>query len=218
MPGNFGSSTITGAANDAPGMFVEAAAEHLAELRPGEERCGACVGCDEAFAIVVDEGEQVGLLLWSESNLAHAEEEDCVEIVEIFRVEQRLAVVTEDGLFSDELRIGVDEGVVLAGLVAQPLDGGDGVRDRIMLVAVADVCPRQDALAVGFGVAVVAVVSDGRGVQARPNAYALIAHPEVCRSLRIRGCGRRLRGLLGEYNHGEGRVQHQQRSLLPWQN
>ena len=44
-------------------MLVEAAAEHLAELRPGEERRRRRMRRHEPFAVVLDEREQVGALL-----------------------------------------------------------------------------------------------------------------------------------------------------------
>ena len=48
---------------DAPRVLVEAAAEHLAELRPREERRGAGMRGHESLAIVAHEAQQVGALL-----------------------------------------------------------------------------------------------------------------------------------------------------------
>src|SRR5207344_2540005 len=50
----------------------------------------------------------------------------------------------EDGMFRDRLRIGPNDRVVLPGLSAQPLDRCERVRDRVVLVAVADVGPGED--------------------------------------------------------------------------
>ncbi len=46
----------------APGVAVEIAANHLAVLRPGQERDGGAVDADETFAVIADERQQVGLL------------------------------------------------------------------------------------------------------------------------------------------------------------
>ena len=97
MPGKWGSSTRMGARVMPQGVLVETAAEHGAELGPGEEGGGGGVSGDEAFAVVVDEGEEVDFLLGGEVDLADAEEEDGVEVVEVFGVEDGFAVAREDG-------------------------------------------------------------------------------------------------------------------------
>ena len=72
-----------GRVDDVPRVLVEASAEHLAELGPREERRRARVGRHEALAVVSHERQQVGPLLGREIDLAHAEEEDRVEVVQV---------------------------------------------------------------------------------------------------------------------------------------
>ena len=76
-----------GAVGDAPRMLVEAAAEHLAELRPREERRRRRMRRHEPLPVVAHEREQIGALLRREVDLADAEEEDRVEVVQVANVE-----------------------------------------------------------------------------------------------------------------------------------
>src|SRR5262249_46513212 len=82
--------------------------------------------------------------------LADAEEEDRIEVAEVADVEllagrDARASRKHDRPLRDQLRIGSDERVERARLTAEPFQGGDGVGDRVVLVAVPDVGPRQHA-------------------------------------------------------------------------
>jgi len=52
----------------------------------------------------------------------------------------------EDRTLRDGLRIGPDDGVIRPGPSSEPLDGGQRVRDGLVLIAAAHVGPGQDAL------------------------------------------------------------------------
>ena len=67
-------------------MLVEVAADHLAVFRPFGEGDGRAVDADEALAVIVDEGEEVGLLLVVHFERAAGVEQDGVEIVQVFRI------------------------------------------------------------------------------------------------------------------------------------
>src|SRR5437667_5676049 len=105
----------------------------------------------ESLAVVSDERQQVGALRGCEIDLADAEEEDRVEVVEIAYVELLAGRDPgprwkRDRLLRDQLRIGPDERVVRARLAAEALDDRDGVRDGIVLIAVANVGPGEHVL------------------------------------------------------------------------
>ena len=109
-------------------MLVEVAADHLAVLRPFGERDGGAVDADEAFAVVMDEGQEVGLLLVVHFQRAAGIEQHRVEIVQVFGVVLEL-------LLGQRLGVGADHGVPQAGLAAQALDGRHGVRHGFVPVA-----------------------------------------------------------------------------------
>ena len=124
-----------------PGMIVEVAADHLAELRPFEEGVVAGVRADKALAFVLHERDQVLLLLGGQI-VARAEVEDRVEVIQVPRIAGRRG----NRLLRDPLRIRADVHFVRARVVAQPFHGGQGVRDRIVLEGGQRVSPRQHAL------------------------------------------------------------------------
>src|SRR5580765_2688199 len=106
----------------------------------------------EPLAVVPDERQQVRALLARQVDFAHAEKEDRVEVVQVADVELLTggdagALRKHDRLPGDELRIGADNCVVVARFTAQALDGRHGVRDRVVLITVPDVGPRQHVLA-----------------------------------------------------------------------
>src|SRR5580765_2134341 len=109
----------------------------------------------EPLAVVPDERQQVRALLARQVDFAHAEKEDRVEVVQVADVE--LFAGGDAGPFrkhdrvpGDQLRVGADERVVVARFTAQALDGRQGVRDRIVLIAVLDVGPCQQVFARPF--------------------------------------------------------------------
>ena len=101
-------------------------------------------------SVVLHEGQEVGALFRRELDPAHAEEEDGVEVVEIADIEllaRRDAGPSRkrDGVLGDELRVRADERVVASGLASKALDRRDGVGNGIVLIAVANVRPREHA-------------------------------------------------------------------------
>jgi len=89
----------------------------VAVLRPTVEGVDGGVPADEAFAVVVDEGEQVGLLLVGQVFLSESIEEDRVEVVEVFCVDgaracRRILSGAVDLVLGDQLRVGTDVGDV----------------------------------------------------------------------------------------------------------
>src|SRR6185295_3260928 len=103
----------------------------------------------EPLPIVLHEREEIGALFGREIDLTDAEEEDRVEVVQVADVELLAGRDAgprgkRDRTLRDQLRVGPDEGVVGAGFPAEPFDGRDGVRDRVVLVSVPDVSPRED--------------------------------------------------------------------------
>ena len=74
----------------APGMLVEVAADHLAILGPVGERDGRAMDADEAFAVVVNEREEIGLLLVVHLERAARIEEHRIEIVQVLGIEFKL--------------------------------------------------------------------------------------------------------------------------------
>ena len=128
-------------------MAVVAAAEQLAELGPGVEGGHRGVRGDEALAVVADELQQVELLLIVDRHVAMAEEEDGVGHPQVRPAAGRLAGGALR-LHRGDVRIGADEGVVDARVVAEPLDHRQRVRHRVVLLdAVAGVGPGQHHLA-----------------------------------------------------------------------
>src|SRR5262245_38917988 len=123
-------------------MLVETAAGHATVFGPGEKGRRGRMGHDIPFAIVAHEAQQVLALLRVEIELVNAEEEDRAEVIEIAR--QKLlagrdagALLEEDRGLGDRLRISADDRVVEARLPAEALDRTQGMRDRIVLIAVA---------------------------------------------------------------------------------
>src|SRR4051794_2856422 len=99
---------------DVPGMLVEAAAEHVAEFRPREEGGGSRMRRNETLAVVTDEREQIGALFRSQIDLAHAEEEDGIEVIQVAREELLAgrdagAGLEVDRVLRDRLRVGPDD-------------------------------------------------------------------------------------------------------------
>ena len=112
-----------------PGVLVEPAADHFAVLGPFVVGVEGGVDADEAFALVVDDGEEVLFLLVGEVEFAGcAGEDDGVEFVEIFPVGAEFA-------FGEELGVGAYVGVPEAGIAAHFPDGAHGVGDGIVLEA-----------------------------------------------------------------------------------
>ena len=64
-------------------MLIEGAAQHFAELRPVHQRRQRHVRGDEAFAIVMHELQQIGLLSGIDRNFAMPHKEDRVHVSQI---------------------------------------------------------------------------------------------------------------------------------------
>src|SRR2546429_9686497 len=97
----------------------------------------------EPLAIVFDERQQVGALVRREIDLAHAEKEDRVEVVQIADVElfptrDARTRRKHDGALRNDLRIRANEGVIGARFMTATLDGRDRIRNRIVLIAVSN--------------------------------------------------------------------------------
>src|SRR6266545_3124930 len=106
----------------------------------------------EPLAIVLDERQQIRALLSGQVDFAHAEKENRVEVIQVADVELFAGgnagpFREHDRLPGDQLRVGADERVVVARFTAEAFDRRHGVRDRIVLIAVANVSPRQHMLA-----------------------------------------------------------------------
>src|SRR5262245_61226942 len=101
-------------------MLVEAAAEHVGELRPRLERRESDVRSDEAVA-VADKLQQFFLLRRLERDLAMPHEEDRVDVAET-RAAAGGCAVGLLGRLRNDVRVSADEGVPHAGVVAEPLD------------------------------------------------------------------------------------------------
>ena len=81
----------------------------------------------EPFAIVLDERQEVVALRCRQIDLADAEEEDRVEVVQVANIELFAARDAgprrkRDRMLRDQLRVGADERIVGAGLAAKSLD------------------------------------------------------------------------------------------------
>src|SRR5439155_12400805 len=125
-------------ARDVPWVVVVAAAKELPELRPRFERGQRRVRRNKPFALVTHECRQVGTLLRVERHFAMPEEEDRIDVRQVWPAARRRARCHQR-LLRDDVRVGADVRVVSARLVAQPLDDGQRVRDGIMLC---DTVPR----------------------------------------------------------------------------
>src|SRR5438552_16330530 len=77
------------AVEGAPGMIVEVAAHHLAELRPFVEAAVAGVRAHHAFPVILDERHEILFLLIGPVAFTGDEEKYRVEIIEIARVSRR---------------------------------------------------------------------------------------------------------------------------------
>ncbi len=125
-------------------VSVEARPDQLAELRPGLERGQTDVRCHEAMA-VANELQELVLLRRIERHIAMAGKENRVHVGEVRSATGGRAVGLLRALRND-VRVGADERVPHAGLVAEPLDGRQRMADRIVLrLAVAGVGPREHA-------------------------------------------------------------------------
>ena len=101
----------------------------------------------ESLSFIADEREQLGLLRVVERHVAMPHEEDGVDVGQAGTTARRLPCRLER-LLRDDVRIGADEGVVGAGLVAEPFDHGKRMRYRVVLrLSVTGVGPGQDHLA-----------------------------------------------------------------------
>ncbi len=129
-----------GGVEGTPRVVVEIAADHFQELGPFEECVVAGVGADEAFAVLFDERHEVLLLLRIQI-VAGAEIEDGVEVIQV----PGIARGGGYGLFGDELGIGADVHFVRAGIVPQPLHGGQRVGDGIVLKGGEGIAPGENA-------------------------------------------------------------------------
>ena len=123
-------------------MIVEIGSHHLAVLGPVVEGVDSGMCADEALAVITHKREQVGLLLWGEFLFAQPEEEDCVEVVEVFCIgaacsygRSGVSSSAVDIGFGEELCVSPYKGYELAALATESLDGGECVRDRVVLVA-----------------------------------------------------------------------------------
>ena len=105
----------------APRMAVVAGAEQLAELRPRLERGQRRVRRDESLALVAHERQQLGLLLHRRSAPRGGRGRKSRRR---WRGSDRRSPArrSSSSAFGDDVRVGADEGVVRAGLVAEPLD------------------------------------------------------------------------------------------------
>ena len=83
---------------------------------------------DETFAIVMNEGQEVGFLLVVHFKVAAGEEQHGVEVIKILGVVLQL-------LLGQGLGVGAESGVPQAGLPSQALNGGHGVRHGLVPVS-----------------------------------------------------------------------------------
>ena len=120
----------------------------------GHEKNAVAAECaaTNPFPSSLHERQEIGALLRREIDFADAEEEDRVEVVQVADVELLAGRDAgpggkRDRVLRDQLRVGADERVVGARFAAEPFDRRDGVRDRVVLIAVADVGPREHVLA-----------------------------------------------------------------------
>jgi hypothetical protein len=135
-------------------MFVETAPEQVAELGPGKEGRRARVRGDKSLAVVSHKRQQIGLLLRRQIDLAHAEEEDRVEEIEIVREElfpcrDPSPCLERDRLFRNRLGICPDVRIESTRFAAKALDRRECMRNRFVLVPVADIGPREHVFARG---------------------------------------------------------------------
>jgi hypothetical protein len=107
---------------------------------------------DEPFPILPHKRQQIGPLFRRQIDLPNAEEENGVEIIEVANVElfarrDAGAGGKRDRMLCDDLRVGSNERIVGARFAAETFDGRDRMRNRVVLVTVSDVRPRQHVLA-----------------------------------------------------------------------
>src|SRR2546422_40558 len=112
----------------APRVLVEIAPDHLAVRGPLRERDRRAVDADETFAVVMDEGQEVGLLAGVHLERAAGVEDDRVEVVQILRVVFELPL-------RERLGVRADHRVPQAGLFAEALDRDHRVRHGFVSVA-----------------------------------------------------------------------------------
>ncbi len=118
-----------GGVEGAPGVGLKPAAGHFGEFGPVVVGVDGGVGHDQAFAVIVDEGEQGLFLLVVKLPVAGGVDEgDCVEPVEIVGFASGRA-------FGHPFHIGFDFGVPHLGLVAEVPEGGQGVGSGAVVVA-----------------------------------------------------------------------------------
>jgi hypothetical protein len=69
-----------------------------------------------------------------------------IQVADVERLSRRNAgpCGKRDRVLGNQLRVGPDERVVRTRFAAEPFDGRDGVRDGIVLVAVADIGPGEN--------------------------------------------------------------------------
>ena len=137
-------------ADDASRARVEVSAvlgaQHLTEFRPRLERRQARVRSDEPLPAAY-ERQKFGLLRIGDRHVAVAEEEDAVNIAQA-RASARGRPVGLLCLIEDDVRIGPDERVPEARVVAEPLDDRQRVRgERVLRLAVSRIRPREQRLA-----------------------------------------------------------------------
>src|SRR6186997_1708349 len=101
---------------------------------------------DESLPIVLDKRHEVGLLIVAEVDLADSKEEDRVEVVQVSRKELLArgnpgADLECDLASGNQLGIGADDRVVDSRLASQPLDGGQRMRNGVVLIPRTDIGP-----------------------------------------------------------------------------
>ena len=70
-----------------PWMLIEIPAQQVNKLRPMDPGDGGGVDANQSLSVVMDEGEEVGLLLRIHFRVSAGKHKDCVEIVQILGVE-----------------------------------------------------------------------------------------------------------------------------------
>ena len=109
-----------------PRVRLEPPAEHVPAIGPIVIGVQGGVGGHQAFAVIVHEGQERGLIRRRRSIAGGIDERDGVEPVDIVGFAAR-------GLFGDPLPIGPDLGIPEAGLLAQFPEGGHGVGGRAVV-------------------------------------------------------------------------------------
>ena len=105
-------------------------ADHLRVFRPQKKMPAiARMAGDKAFAVVMNKRQQVGFLLVGDIPGPFSHIEDGIEVIKISYV------VAGDRLLGEQVHIGADHRDPGAGLTAQPLDGCQGMRSRVVMIA-----------------------------------------------------------------------------------